>query len=676
MSFSKDKSTLKNPFKPLTPKSASGKGKLPQGQKTLANFFTTNASNKPLETKNDSVLNSSLERSQSFFTPPNNSAKSSLFLKKSNSSLDAFDQNDGMESDLIEIPAANNLKNSKPIGSLIPSRQTSRTSVVSATKALLLDNLRQSQSQKSSQPKKRINPWINNPINVKNPRLSQKERKEFVMPTGQSGITLSKEQEHVLELILKDRLSVFYTGSAGTGKSVLLRELVDRLKMLYGAKTVAVTASTGLAAVNIGGLTINRFSGCGIAKGSKEDAFRAASKSPENREKWRRTKVLIIDEVSMLDGAFLDKLEYVARQMMKNNKPFGGIQLVLTGDFFQLPPVPDRNGPPIKFCFESQCWNTVINKTILLQKVFRQTDLTFINLLNALRVGEINGEIESEFKKLAREVKYDDGIQPSELYPTRNEVDNSNRTRLNQLKTSQKVYHAEDHFSNERQKSLLEQTLAPKELILKEDAQVMMLKNKDETLVNGSMGKVITFLSMNVYLIIKERLRQNRSTWSELQHELRILSRCHGCDNIPEEAIEFSKKSQLGEDEFIELAKSAIHGTESLPLVQFTCKGQQRIELVERDEFLASESRSNDPTAASRRQIPLVLSWALSIHKSQGQTLDRVKVDLNKIFEAGQVYVALSRAVSKDRLQVLNFQKHKIMTNPRVKDFYKSLGSV
>ena len=139
-------------------------------------------------------------------------------------------------------------------------------------------------------------------------------------------------------------------------------------------------------------------------------------------------KVLIIDEISMLDGSFLDKLNQVAQGVRNYKEPFGGVQLVLTGDFFQLPPVPDKNRA-MKFCFQAQSWK-YINRTILLHKVFRQADSEFVNILNAVRLANIDDEMSSELARLSRPVVYEDGIQPTELYSTRNEVEYSNRKRL------------------------------------------------------------------------------------------------------------------------------------------------------------------------------------------------------------------------------------------------------
>lgn len=188
-------------------------------------------------------------------------------------------------------------------------------------------------------------------------------------------VFLSDEQKKVLNLVAEDRKSVFFTGSAGTGKSVLLREIIKVLREKYKREPdrVAVTASTGLAACNVGGVTLHSFSGIGLGKEAVPELVKKIKKNQKARNRWMRTKVLIVDEISMVDGELFDKLEGIARTIRNNGRPFGGIQLVITGDFFQLPPVPD-SGRISKFAFDAGTWNTSIEHTIGLTQVFRQKD--------------------------------------------------------------------------------------------------------------------------------------------------------------------------------------------------------------------------------------------------------------------------------------------------------------
>lgn len=188
-------------------------------------------------------------------------------------------------------------------------------------------------------------------------------------------VCLSEEQRKVMNLVAEDTKSVFFTGSAGTGKSVLLREIIKTLRVKYKTQPdrIAVTASTGLAACNVGGVTLHSFAGIGLGKEDIPILVKKIMRNPKAKNRWLRTKVLIIDEISMVDGDLFDKLEGIARTVRGNGRPFGGVQLVITGDFFQLPPVPD-SGRVAKFAFDAATWNTSIDHTIGLTQVFRQKD--------------------------------------------------------------------------------------------------------------------------------------------------------------------------------------------------------------------------------------------------------------------------------------------------------------
>lgn len=192
-----------------------------------------------------------------------------------------------------------------------------------------------------------------------------------------SAISLSSEQQQVIDLVIKNKQSVFFTGPAGTGKSVLMRAIIQELKRKWvrDPERLSVTASTGLAACNIGGMTLHSFAGIGLGKEDVPTLVRKIRRNPKAKNRWLRTNTLIIDEVSMVDGDLFDKLAQIARTIRNNGRPWGGIQLIITGDFFQLPPVPDGGGKKdIKFAFEAATWNTSIDHTIGLTQVFRQKD--------------------------------------------------------------------------------------------------------------------------------------------------------------------------------------------------------------------------------------------------------------------------------------------------------------
>lgn len=190
-------------------------------------------------------------------------------------------------------------------------------------------------------------------------------------------LMLSSEQQKVLRLVVEQGKSVFFTGSAGTGKSVLLREIIRSLKRKYPRpEGVAITASTGMAACNIGGTTIHSFAGIGLGKEPVDQLVNKIKKNPKSRSRWQRVHVLVIDEVSMVDGELFDKLAGIAESLRGKagaSKPFGGIQLIVTGDFFQLPPVA-KGSSASKFAFEAKEWKNCVNHTVNLTQVFRQKE--------------------------------------------------------------------------------------------------------------------------------------------------------------------------------------------------------------------------------------------------------------------------------------------------------------
>ncbi|EPX71578.1 pif1 helicase Pfh1 [Schizosaccharomyces octosporus yFS286] len=477
-------------------------------------------------------------------------------------------------------------------------------------------------------------------------------------------IFLSDEQKRILDMVVEQQHSIFFTGSAGTGKSVLLRKIIEALKMKYRKQTdrVAVTASTGLAACNIGGVTLHSFAGAGLARESVDFLVSKIKKNKKSMTRWLRTKVLIIDEVSMVDADLMDKLEEVGRVIRKDARPFGGIQLVLTGDFFQLPPVPD-SGKEAKFCFESNTWKTALDYTIGLTHVFRQKDEEFVNMLNELRLGRLSENSVRKFRFLSREINYADGLLPTELFPTRNEVERSNGMRMQQIHQDPITFTSIDSGTvrdREFRDKLLQNCMAPAQLVLKINAQVMLIKNIDDQLVNGSLGKVIGFIDEETYQIEKKDAEmQGRNPF-----EYDTL------DVLPYDLPDVKQKKH----KLLSMKKASSISTK-WPLVRFKlANGGERTIVVQRETW--NIELPNGEIQASRSQIPLILAYAISIHKAQGQTLDRVKVDLGRVFEKGQAYVALSRATSQKGLQILNFSPSKVMAHPKVVQFYKQLDSV
>ena len=234
--------------------------------------------------------------------------------------------------------------------------------------------------------------------------------------TAVSSDMLSTEQKDVVSAVLDKGKSVFFTGSAGTGKSVLMRTIIAKFKDRFRREPdrLAVTASTGLAACVIEGQTLHSWAGIGLGKEPVPELVKKIKRNAKTKQKWLRTKALVIDEISMVDADLFDKLEQIARNIRNNGRPFGGIQLVVTGDFFQLPPVPEKNAVA-KFAFDAATWNTCIEHTILLTHVFRQKDPAFASMLNEIRLGKLTPATVASFQRLSRPLDFKDEVEATEL---------------------------------------------------------------------------------------------------------------------------------------------------------------------------------------------------------------------------------------------------------------------
>ncbi|GAA6050730.1 hypothetical protein JCM3770_006598 [Rhodotorula araucariae] len=576
---------------------------------------------------------------------------------------------------------------SRPVAS--SSSSTSR--VASGSSAYAFNNPSSARSTGSVLPAKRTLPWEE--LEAAGPRSARSGSANFHELSGPAGasklapgakgklltsnsmdikqkVVLSPEQQMVLKLVVDNDKNVFFTGSAGTGKSVLLREIIASLKRKYRGNTdaVAVTASTGMAACNIGGTTIHSFGGIGLGTGTAEQLVANIRKNKQAVTRWQRCKVLVIDEVSMVDGHLFDKLAKIGEAIKKNtrsktaiSKPFGGIQLVVTGDFFQLPPVTKGTTPT--FAFEADAWKSCIDHTVNLTQVFRQKDTTFIDMLNEMRFGRLSAASIQKFKALARQPKYNDSLEPTELFPMRNEVDRANQNRLRALPGEETVFKAEDGISDTRpgadksKNTYLSNFMAPETLVLKVGAQVMLIKNLDVTLVNGTVGTVVGFGVPELQESDDDDDGGDEWTLGQKGEQVRGVK-------VERTAQEARKRQKIAEG----VAAGKI---EMGPVVDWqTPHGIERKVMV-REEFKVEDTHGQK--LAWRKQYPIILAWAMSIHKSQGQTIARVKVDLGKVFEKGQSYVALSRATSLEGLQVLRFDEKKVLAHTKVVEWSRSL---
>ncbi|KAH7276566.1 hypothetical protein KP509_39G012100 [Ceratopteris richardii] len=434
---------------------------------------------------------------------------------------------------------------------------------------------------------------------------------------------MSRQQTNVL-LAISSGKSIFITGSAGTGKSYLLNEAVNTLRNMYSPTSVFVTASTGLAACAIGGTTLHSFAGIGLGIGEKGELARKVATKRDAKKRWSDCKALIIDEISMIDGELFDKLEYIARSVRGpyfQNKVFGGIQLVVTGDFFQLPPVHPEN-PEKYFAFQADCWNDCFEYQVELTQVFRQSDLSFVQMLNELRRGQCSSVTSQNLTFCDRPVRVpDSGILMTKLYPRKLDVNKENEQNLRSLNQKTVAFLAEDESKSEFAMRQLENVMAEKKLLLSVGAQVMLIKNVESGsgLVNGARGVVVRFASIN-----------------ELEEGQNVAK--------------------------------TISPSGLWPVVLFACDGTER--LLRPETWSVMDGTRE---VASRTQIPLVLAWALSVHKCQGMTLDRVEIDLSKSFEYGMVYVALSRVKSLEGLKLTGFDPSLVKVHPKVVQFYNEL---
>uniref|UniRef100_A0A8B9R625 ATP-dependent DNA helicase PIF1 n=1 Tax=Astyanax mexicanus TaxID=7994 RepID=A0A8B9R625_ASTMX len=404
---------------------------------------------------------------------------------------------------------------------------------------------------------------------------------------------LSKEQAAVLDAVLSGK-NIFFTGSAGTGKSFLLKRIVGSLP----PKSTYATASTGVAACHIGGTTLHSFAGIGSGSAPLEQCLELAQR-PGVLQHWTGCKHLIIDEVSMVEAQFFDKLEAIARSIRRSTEPFGGIQLIVCGDFLQLPPVTKGKEKP-SFCFQARSWRKCIHANMELTEVRRQTDRAFISLLQAVRVGRVTEEVTTQLLKSANNRIERDGILATRLCTHKDDVELTNENKLKQLP----VFEAVDSDPM-LVKTIDAQSPVGAVLQLKVGAQVMLTKNLDvqRGLVNGARGVVVDFLP----------------------------------------------------------------GNQGLPRVRFLCGA---VEVMKRERWMF---KAGGGIYLSRQQLPLKLAWAISIHKSQGMTLDCVEISLARVFESGQAYVALSRARSLEGLRVMDFDPRVVQANQDVLQFYRKL---
>lgn len=405
-------------------------------------------------------------------------------------------------------------------------------------------------------------------------------------------------QKQALEL-LKTGRNVFVTGPAGSGKTFLINSYIKYLK--DHDVDIGITASTGIAATHMGGVTIHSWAGIGVNAYLDESEIEAMAEKPYLSKRFEKVKVLIIDEVSMLHHFRLDLVDQVLRQMKGVNDPFGGVQVILCGDFFQLPPVSRMGEPESYFIYRAESWRDAGFTICYLEEQFRQSDSGVINILNEIRAGKVSSKSHKLLNDRINKKTTD--FEPTKLFTHNDDVDNINYTELENLRSDEEAVH---HMYTKGQPYILEtlkkSCLAMPILKLKVGARVMCVKNNfEEGYVNGTLGVVV-------------------SCKKDEDPVIRLLNG---------KLITIEKASWKIEED-----------------------GNVKAEIV---------------------QYPLRLAWAITVHKSQGMSLDAVEVDLSKAFEPGMGYVALSRVRSLEGLTILGLNKIALEVNEEVLVFDEKL---
>ena len=447
---------------------------------------------------------------------------------------------------------------------------------------------------------------------------------------------LSSEQQIAFNKYKRGH-NVFITGPGGTGKSHLVKTIKSDLES-RGVKH-AVCALTGCAAVllNCCAKTIHSFAGIGLCAGEVHDVVDKVIRNRRACTNWKTTHVLIIDEVSMLSTKVFEVLNKVAQVVRKNHsRPFGGMQVIFIGDFYQLPPVGRYTEPETTmFCFQSPQWHSVfsLENHVVLKTLFRQKDAKFIQVLEEVRQGVLSPEsVEILQERKVAKFAGADGIVPTKLFPVNSDADRVNQIMYMKLKGEEHVYGIESKrdFSTyvESATPIPVELMALCETLSKEDAEQQL-----------SLFVEVCKLSTE--------LRLKKGAFVMCLANLDVDGGiCNGSQGVI--------------DDFVAV------GGKMIPVVRFVNGVSMRI--------FPKVYQHGDYPRLGVQQLPLRLAWAFTIHKSQGITLDYAEMDLgSRVFECGQSYVGLSRVRSLEGLFLSEFDPRKIKTNPIVSEFYGAI---
>ena len=426
--------------------------------------------------------------------------------------------------------------------------------------------------------------------------------------------------------------NVFVTGPGGSGKSMLISKIYQHA--LKNRKEIQVTALTGCATVllNCCARTIHSWAGIGLGNASLDTYIKQIYLRKNVKQAWKDIDVLIVDEVSMLSQKLFELLNNIGKIIRKNSKPFGGIQLIFCGDFYQLPPVGNIEEPETKkFCFESMEWENTfpLNNQIEFIKIFRQTDLEYIEILNQIREGKIKSKTNYLLSQMVgREKDASLIIEPTKIFPLRSKVDAINYTKISALTgkthTYEMVYHTNLEINSKETQVRRGFNERDIEMELKSMSNNLMCDNKVQLKVGAQVMCII-----------------NIPKPADEGFELLL---CNGSQGIVESICEIS----------------------GLPIVQFN----NGIKMM----MPKHNWKSDKIPGVGVSQIPLILAWAITIHKSQGSSMDVADIDIGQdIFENGQSYVALSRVKSLGGLYLSGYNGNKIFVHKRAIEFYERL---
>ena len=444
--------------------------------------------------------------------------------------------------------------------------------------------------------------------------------------------------------ILKTGQNVFLTGSAGSGKTYTLNQYIDYLRARR--VPVAVTASTGIAATHMNGTTIHSWSGIGIKDELSDRDLTTLSRKQFLADRLKDTAVLVIDEISMLHAKQLNLVSQVLKHIRKNDKAFGGIQVVVAGDFFQLPPIGSKGETNReKFAFMSEAWLDAKFHICYLSEQHRQVSeaanggLDLDDILNQIRRQEVTFE-----SIAALEATFDQNvdIKRTRLYTHNLNVNSINDKELAALEGEMMRFTATSTGDSKLVETLKKTVRTQDDLVLKVGAKVMFIKNNTELGVsNGTMGELIGFAAV--------KIDDSKDSSDDLIED----------DDENTESETNKTVKGKGKKAIKEKPKAKKPTTQKMPVVRLN-SGREVI--AEPEEWIIEDETGD--VLASYEQVPLCLAWAITIHKSQGMTLDAAEIDLSRTFELGQGYVALSRLKSLAGLQLLGMNDMSLQLDP------------